>query len=109
MTAPATSRQPEPIHLDTRDVELVVTVTRGGAIEIHHQADNENRADRAKTRLAQHFREVIPNRAIQKPAAGRRAIACGSCAVVVDLEDLRWRNRRSLQLGCIYCTPEEDR
>ncbi|WP_339125343.1 hypothetical protein [Pseudonocardia sp. D17] len=36
-------------------------------------------------------------------------MACGSCGTVVDLHQLRWRNRRSLLVGCQFCTPEEDR
>ncbi|GAA4849480.1 hypothetical protein GCM10023403_10250 [Pseudonocardia benzenivorans] len=42
-------------------------------------------------------------------APQRSVIGCGCCDQVVPLSALRWRNRRTLLLGCIHCTPEEER
>lgn len=49
----------------------------------------------------------LPTRPLH-PGIGTAAIACGHCGEVVELRHLRWRNRRSLLLGCRWCTPKED-
>lgn len=116
MTAPALTRPIQPVHIDSRDLELLLTVDVDGRVEIQYQAGDDHRAQRALSGLAaqvtarqQATTPPRPGRPVDAPPTGQAAIACGCCGQVVNLLALRWRNRRALLLGCVFCTPEEDR
>ncbi|MGD9989384.1 hypothetical protein [Pseudonocardia sp.] len=75
-----------------------------GSIGWLHLVDDELLCDTCDTPSR---RRDLP-RAVPAPTAVVAVMACGSCGTVVDLHQLRWRNRRTLHIGCQFCTPMED-
>lgn len=111
MTATLPTRTPEQLHLDGRDLELLVTMRLGdNLVVVEHQAGDNDRANRAMARLAaeidhQLLGDQAPTLITQAPDPGRDTLMC-RCGHAVDTVDLRWigNARNSIRrVGCPTC------